>query len=125
MSKTVQTIHKSSMFKDNNSSKSKDMKIKKKKKIQKRIKILWILCQIIEIEKKKIITINIDGLHDEDSDTERENINNKYTISNYFTINNKMKEKLKERERQKDDNEDRIIKSEIVSMLKYNMNKFQ
>ena len=64
-------------------------------------------------------------MHDDESDPERENINHKYTISNYFTINNKMKEKLKVREKEKDDNEDNIIKSEIVSKLKYNMNKIQ
>ena len=32
MSKTVQTVHKSSMFKDNNSSKSKDTENKEKEK---------------------------------------------------------------------------------------------
>jgi len=127
MSKTVQTVHKSNIFKDNNSSKSKDTedKEKEKEKDSKTDKNPINSMPNYRNREKKIITINIDGLHDDESDTERENINHKYTISNYFTINNKMKEKLKEREKEKDDNEDNIIKSEIVSKLKYNMNKIQ
>lgn len=123
MSKTVQTVHKSNMLNATSSSKSKenteDKEREKDSKVDKNP--MNSMPNYNRTREKRIISINIDGLHDEDSDSEQENRNNQYTISNYFSLN-KNKERIKMKEKEKDDNEDNNIKSEIVSKLKYNMN---
>ena len=126
MSKTVQTVHKANILNVNNSTKSKesteDRDRERDSKVDKNH--MHSLPNYNRNKEKRIISINIDGLHDEESDTEQEIKNNQYTISNYFTIN-KRKEKIKEKKKEKEENEDNMIKSEIFSKFKYNMNKIQ
>jgi hypothetical protein len=132
MSKTVQTVHKSNLLNANNtSSKSRENTEEREKEKEKDSKVdkspIHSMSNYNRNKEKRIISINIDGLNDEESDTEREIRKNQYTISNYFTINKMKKEKIigKEKNKEKEDNEDNIIKSEIVSKLKYNMKKIQ
>ena len=126
MSKTVQTVHKSNFLNINNSKENTEDKEKEKEKDSKVDKNpMHSMPNYNRNKDKRIISINIDGLHDEESDTEKDNKNNQYTISNYYTMN-KMKEKIKEKEKKKEkEYKEDIINSEIVSKLKYNMNKIE